>query len=73
MTQHTLEDVCRLYIQLYHLYKRLTMLGVWVCWGLWGQLSSVLCCRVLSSSGALGSRSSSRDIPLLSSPYNVGG
>lgn len=56
MTQRTLEDVGRLYRQLYHLYKRLTIWGVWACWGLWGQLSSVLCCRVLSNSGALGSR-----------------
>ena len=47
----------------YIIYMRLTIQGVWVCWGLWGQLSSVLCSRVLGSSGALGSRSSSETLP----------
>lgn len=47
----------------YIIYMRLTIQGVWVCWGFWGQLSSVLCSRVLGSSGALGCRSSSWTFP----------
>lgn len=58
--------MCADYIQLSHSYKRLAIQGVWVCWGLWGQLSSVLCSRVLGSSGVLGSRRSSCDVPLQS-------